>query len=76
MTRGEHPKKAIRDALAAVAETHVEVVPKPGSHGHAWGYLRCRVCGERKFVWSTPKSAENHAKDLIRWTARHTHEER
>jgi hypothetical protein len=39
MTRWEHPKKQIREALAAVENLGLEIIAKPGSHGHSWGYF-------------------------------------
>lgn len=39
MTRWEHAKKQIREALAVVENLGLEIVPKPGSHGHSWGVL-------------------------------------
>ena len=75
MTRWEHAKKQIREALATVESLGLEIVPKPGSHGYSWGYLWCPACGDHKSVWSTPKNLDNHAKELVRWASRHAHKE-
>lgn len=71
MTRNIHPKKEIEDALrhAETKEWRIIVV---GSH--AWGRMKCTYnndecrCGEFCItsIWSTPKSAGNHAKALKR----------
>jgi hypothetical protein len=75
MTRGVHPKKEIRDALSSARAAGIEITPKPGSHGHSWGHLRCLTCGDFKSVWSTPKNPASHAKDIARWADRHAHKE-
>jgi hypothetical protein len=76
MTRWDHAKKQIREALTSVEDEGLEITQKPGSRGHAWGYVRCAACGDHKSVWSTPKNVDNHAKDLIRWALKHSHKER
>ena len=35
MARWEHAKKQIREALTAVESLGLEIIPKPGSHGHS-----------------------------------------
>jgi hypothetical protein len=68
-----HPKKEIEAALA-YAEAHGwRVQPKRGNR-HAWGKMLCPYhdaqcrCGEFCIasIWSTPRCAANHAKDLKR----------
>lgn len=76
VTRWEHAKKHLREASLRLRIWAIAIIPKPGSHGHSWGYLRCPACGDHKSAWSTPKNVDNHAKDLIRWASRHTHKER
>ncbi|MGH3504847.1 MAG: hypothetical protein ACRDQA_28720 [Nocardioidaceae bacterium] len=63
----------MRDALDDAAEVGLEVVST--TSGHRWGYMRCTTCGQRRSVWSTPRNAENHAKDIRRFADRHRHEE-
>ena len=46
-------------------------------HGH-WGVIWCPGdetdrCPRPFWVWSTPKNAQNHAKQIRRYTARCTH---
>jgi hypothetical protein len=43
------------------------------ARGHGWGYLRCPADGQRLSVWSTPKNADNHAKQIRRFITRHSH---
>jgi len=71
MSRPRHPDKAIESALV-YAEVRGWSV-KPAS-GHAWGRLYCPYndqtcrCGEFCIVsvWSTPRNADNHARQLLR----------
>ncbi|NIM41181.1 MAG: hypothetical protein GTN84_08760 [Hydrogenophaga sp.] len=71
MARAAHPKKEVEEALR-YAEEHRWRVEVGGSH--AWGKLYCPYndaecrCGEFCItsVWSTPKSAGNHARALRR----------
>ncbi|MBT9545438.1 MAG: hypothetical protein IV090_08620 [Candidatus Sericytochromatia bacterium] len=71
MTRNKHPKKAIEAALK-YAESKGWQVEVGGSH--AWGKMYCPYndkacrCGEFCItsIWSTPKNADNHAKQIIR----------
>ena len=71
MPRKSHPKQEIEDALR-YAESHGWRVEVGGSH--AWGKIyypyndkQCR-CGEFCIasIWSTPKNAGNHAKQIKR----------
>lgn len=71
MARKSHPNKEIESALAH-AEGHGWRVSVGG--GHAWGKIYCPYndetcrCGEFCItsIWSTPKSADNHAKQIKR----------
>jgi hypothetical protein len=71
MARTKHPKKEIEDALQH-AEANNWRVKEGGSH--AWGKIYCPYndsdcrCGEFciSSVWSTPKSAGNHASQIRR----------
>lgn len=71
MSRARHPNKAAESALV-YAEVHGWRV-KPAS-GHAWGRMYCPFndqdcrCGEFCIVsvWSTPRNADNHARQLRR----------
>ena len=66
MTRSAHPKKDVEKALRYVESQGWRIV-QGGSH--AWGKMYCPVnsaecrCGEFCItsIWSTPKSAKNHA---------------
>lgn len=71
MTRPKHPKKEVEIALAH-AEMHGWRVEIGGSH--AWGKIYCPNkssecrCGEFciSSIWSTPKNAGNHARQIKR----------
>jgi len=71
MGRKKHPKKEIEQALTH-AEEHGWKVKVGG--GHAWGKIYCPLndkecrCGEFciSSIWSTPKNATNHAKQIRR----------
>jgi hypothetical protein len=72
--RSKHPKKDVEEALqeAEVAGMIVE-----DGHGH-WGVIWCpgdedHRCPRPFWVWSSPKNAQNHAKQIRRYTARCTH---
>jgi hypothetical protein len=64
--RPAHPNKEI-EAVVAYAETKGWSWIKVS--GHAWGKLYCAHHdrdGCKVFVWSTPRSPQNHAKNLKR----------
>jgi hypothetical protein len=71
MPRRRHANKDIEDALAH-AESQGWRIEK--SRGHAWGRMYCPFndadcrCGEFcvASIWSTPKNAQNHAKQICR----------
>lgn len=71
MSRRKHSKPDVEQALQ-YAEEHGWRV-KPGG-SHAWGKIYCPYndkecrCGEFCItsIWSTPRSAVNHAKQIIR----------
>ena len=81
MSRKKHSKKEVEEALGYAEELgwKVEV-----GGGHAWGKIYCPYndkecrCGEFciSSIWSTPKNAVNHAKQIKRvvdnCTARNT----
>lgn len=73
--RSRHPKKEIEEAVA-YAEAQGWTFHK--GNGHAWGKLYCKHHdrdGCYIFVWSTPRSAGNHAKDIRRDVDRCPHKE-
>lgn len=71
MGRAKHPDKEIEEALRH-AEEHGWLIEVGGSH--AWGRMYCPYddpqCRCREFcitsIWSTPKNAGNHARQLKR----------
>jgi hypothetical protein len=71
MPRAKHPNKEVESALRH-AEAHGWRISVGGSH--AWGRIYCPYndpecrCGEFCItsVWSTPRNAGNHARDLRR----------
>jgi hypothetical protein len=76
-----HSKKQVREALDEAEgacdneDKACFEVADTSSSGHSWGYVRCRACGQRMSVWSTPKNADNHANQIRRFMRRHHHEE-
>jgi hypothetical protein len=75
VARPSHPNKEI-EATVAYAEEHGWVWSKV--RGHAWGKLYCAHHdreGCKLFVWSTPRSPQNHAKQLRRDIDRCPHKE-
>lgn len=62
-----HPNKAISQAIAYALEHGWHIVPS-GKSAHAYCRLRCNFghSEHQMSVWSTPKNAENHAKQIIR----------
>ncbi len=62
-----HPNKEIRAALT-LAEAAGWTVKKSGPRAHAWGTIKCGYghlpCWMA--IYSTPKSPQNHAKQIGR----------
>lgn len=71
MPRKRHSKKDIEEALVYAESQGWRIEP---ATGHAWGRLYCPYnsadcrCGEYCVIsiWSTPKSASNHARQIRR----------
>jgi hypothetical protein len=64
--RPRHPKKEVEEALEfAEARGWLVESPRPG---HPWGKATCGREGHDclVWIWSTPKSAANHAKRIQR----------
>jgi hypothetical protein len=75
MARKRHPDKEIEEAVAYAEGLGWRVIP---ISGHAWGRLYCAHAdrdGCMISVWSTPRSAGNHARDIIRAVSRCPHQE-
>ncbi len=75
MARKRHPDKEIEGAVAHAEQLGWRVV---AVSGHAWGRLYCAHYdrdGCMISVWSTPRSAGNHARDLIRAINRCPHDQ-
>lgn len=75
MARWAHPKKDIREALRDVAAADGLDIEDTSAHGHSWGRIRCTQCGQTFSVWSTPKSATTHAKQIRQFARRHGHKD-
>ena len=68
MIRKKHPKKEIEEAIQ-YAEVQGWRYRKVGGSAHAWGSLLCSFQGRegcRMSVWSTPRDAEIHARQIQR----------
>jgi hypothetical protein len=69
-----HSKKQIRGALDEALAVGLKVLPTT-ARGHSWGYIDCLDCTGRFYVWSTPKSADVHARQIRQFIKRHSHPE-
>lgn len=65
-----HPKKEVNAALDYADGLQLTVERTVA--GHKWGRIVC-PCGARVSVWSTPRSPENHGRQLRRWVDQHDH---
>jgi hypothetical protein len=77
MPRPRHPNKEIEAAVKYAEERGWRFI-EPGGSAHAWGRLFCPHNdrdGCRMSVWSTPRSPENHARQIRRVVARCSHGE-
>ena len=66
--RPRHPNKDIEAAIK-YAESKGWRYQETGNSAHAWGRLLCPFEsreGHSMSVWSTPKSTDNHAKQIRR----------
>lgn len=75
MTRPKHPNKEI-EAAVAHAESKGWRYKAAGKSAHCWGRLLCpdaTPAGCQMSVWSTPRSPENHAKQIKRMVKRCPH---
>lgn len=73
MARARHQRKEVEAAVQDAEARGWIAVMKGG--GHAWAVLRCPggAGGCSVWVWSTPKNAGNHAKDIDRAVAKCKH---
>ena len=62
--RARHSKPDVEKALQHAEANGWQVSVSSG--GHAWGQARCKTAGCRVSIWSTPKNAGNHAKQIRR----------
>lgn len=65
-----HPKKEVNAALDYASSRRLTVERTVA--GHKWGRITCG-CGAWVSVWSTPRSSENHGRQLRRWVDQHIH---
>jgi len=66
--RPKHPNKEIEHALK-YAESKGWRYHQSGNSAHAWGRILCPLStreGHSMSIWCTPRSPENHAKQIIR----------
>jgi hypothetical protein len=68
-----HPNKEIQAALEYAQRMGWTVIKS--AKGHCWGIIRCPHGrgGCQKSVWSTPKSPQDHAKDIRRFVDKCPH---
>ncbi|GAB3906201.1 hypothetical protein GCM10029964_102600 [Kibdelosporangium lantanae] len=74
ISSGRHPKKEIAEALR-LATGEGLLVERVG-RGHRWGEVRCEQCRAHATVWSTPRNAGTHAKQIVQFVEEHAHPER
>lgn len=66
--KGLHPNKHIQAAIEYAVSKGWALVPS-GKSAHCYAKLRCGIPGHRDHtmsIWSTPRDAENHAKQIVR----------
>ncbi len=72
----EHPNKHIQAAIEYAISRGWDF-DAGGRSSHCFGRIRCGISGHREHqmsVWSTPRSPENHARQIIRMIIRCTPE--
>ncbi len=74
MARKRHSNKEIEASLQYTESRNWEVFVS--ARGHCWGVIRCPHGrgGCQKSIWSTPRSPENHAREIRRFVDRCRHE--
>ena len=75
--RSRHPNKEIEEAIRN-AEQNSWSYKDSGNSAHSWGQLLCPLHareGHRISIWSTPRSAFNHAQQIRRQVDRCQHHE-
>lgn len=73
MVGERHPNKAIEAALGYARAHRWSVIKSGGGSAHAWGVVRCPGDCPQVSIYSTPRVAENHARDLRRAVDRCPH---
>lgn len=64
----KHPNKEIQKAIAYAVDKNWRL-ENTGKSAHAWGRLKCPEASRAGCIisiWSTPRVAEYHAKQIIR----------
>ena len=75
LKRNKHPCKEIEKAIQ-YAENKGWRYRIAGNSAHAWGRLQCPLCtrdGCQMSIWSTPRNATNHAKQIRRYVDKCEH---
>ena len=75
VARARHPKKDVENALRDAEAAGWTV--KATASGHRWGVIRCGETsrsGCQMSIWSTPRNAGAHARQLRRFVERCPHE--
>jgi hypothetical protein len=63
-----HGKKEVRKAIGELQALGCDIEQTPS--GHRWG-VATAPDGARHSIWSTPRSPENHARELVRRARKH-----
>lgn len=75
MARNSHPSREIETAISDAETKGWRYIPAGGS-AHCWGKLYCKEAsrdGCKMSIWSTPKSASDHAKQIKQRVAKCPH---
>lgn len=75
--RSRHPNKEIEDSIR-YAEQNGWLYKDSGNSAHSWGQLLCPLHtrdGHRILIWSTPRSAHNHAQQIRKAVKKCQHDE-
>ncbi|AXU12726.1 hypothetical protein CRV15_07690 [Streptomyces clavuligerus] len=66
----KHQKKDVEAALKRAEKAGLKVTRKQNRHN--WGFILCCPCDADIAVYCTPRSAGDLARDIDRFTRRHT----
>lgn len=71
VSKGRHPKSAVAAALDGAKNAGLDIVEI--HKGRRWGKVACDSRGLDQSIWSTPKNEDDHAKQIAKFIAKHSH---